>query len=105
MEVARLGTESELQLLAYITAAATSDPSRVCSLHHSLQQHRIVNPLSKARDRTHVLMDASRVLNLLSHNGNFIIAFLLITFFLPLFFLTTTFFSHLSHPPWGSSGI
>ena len=30
----------------------------------------ILNPLSQARDQTHVLMDTSRVLNLLSHNGN-----------------------------------
>ena len=38
MEVPRLGIQSELQLLAYATATATSDPSRVCGLHHSSQQ-------------------------------------------------------------------
>ena len=37
-------------------------------LHPSSQQHRILNPLSEARDRTHILMDTSQVINLLSHN-------------------------------------
>ena len=32
---------------------------------------RSFNPLSKARDRTRILMDTSQVHNLLSHNGNF----------------------------------
>ena len=50
MEVSRLGIESELQLLAYATATATEDPSHVCNLHHSSQQHWILSPLSKARD-------------------------------------------------------
>ena len=69
MEVPRLGTESELQLLA---------------LHHShsnirskppMQPRRwqILNPLNEARDQTCILMHASRVLNLLSHNGNSIL--------------------------------
>ena len=61
MEVARLGVELELQLLASATATATPDPSSICDPHHSLQQHRILNPLSKARDRTHSLMDPSWV--------------------------------------------
>ena len=56
MEVPRLGVESELQLLAYTTAIATLDPSCVCNLHHSSWQHWILNPLSKARDRTCNLM-------------------------------------------------
>ena len=30
------------------------------------------NPLSKARDRTCILMDTSRILNQLSHHGNFL---------------------------------
>ena len=30
MEIPSLGVESELQLLAYITATATEDPSHVC---------------------------------------------------------------------------
>ena len=58
MEDPRLGAESELQLLAYTTATATTpDPSH--DLHHNSRQCRILNPLSRARDRTHVLMDTS----------------------------------------------
>ena len=38
MEVPRLGAESELQLLAYTSAAEIWDPSHVCDLYHSLQQ-------------------------------------------------------------------
>ena len=36
-------------------------PSHVCDLHHSSEQCQILDPLSKARDRTHILMDASLV--------------------------------------------
>ena len=46
----------ELQLLACATATAVPDLSHVCSLHHSSRQHRILNPLSKAGDRTRVLI-------------------------------------------------
>ena len=35
MEVSSLGVESRLQVLAYTTATATWDPSRICVLHHS----------------------------------------------------------------------
>ena len=42
-------------------ATATSDPSRVCDLHHSSQQCQILNPLNRARDGTHVLMGASQL--------------------------------------------
>ena len=59
MEVPRLVYELELQPLAYATATAIWDPSRVCELHHSSQQRRIPNPWSKARDRTLILMDPS----------------------------------------------
>ena len=45
-----------LQLLDYATDTATSDPSCICNLHHSSRQHRILNPLSKARGRTQILM-------------------------------------------------
>ena len=61
MEVPRLKADSELQLLACATATATPDQSCVCDLHHSSQQCQILNPLSKARDRPHVLMDTSQV--------------------------------------------
>ena len=42
-------------------ATAMLDLSCVCDLHHSSWQCRILNPLSEARDRTHVLMDTSQV--------------------------------------------
>ena len=60
-DVPILGAESELQLPAYTTATATQDPSHSCDLHHSSRQYLILNPLSEARDRTHIFMDASRV--------------------------------------------
>ena len=46
------------------------DPSHIWDLHHSLRQCRILNPLSKARDWTRILIDTSRILKPLSHNGN-----------------------------------
>ena len=61
MEIPRLGVQSELQLLAYTTATATQDLSRVCDVHHSSQQHQIPDPLSKARDQTHILMVTSQI--------------------------------------------
>ena len=61
MEVPRLGAELELQLLAYVTATATWDPSHVCHLHWSSWQCQTLNPLSRARDWTHILMDTSQV--------------------------------------------
>ena len=48
----------------------TRDPSCICDLCCSSRRCRIFNPLSEARDRTHILMDTGRVCNLLSHNGN-----------------------------------
>ena len=41
-----------MQLLAYIIATATPDPSHVCNPHHSSWQYWILNPLSEARDQT-----------------------------------------------------
>ena len=57
VEVPRLEVESELQLLAYATATATLDLSHICNLHHGLQQRRILNPPSEARDQTRVLAE------------------------------------------------
>ena len=70
MEVPRLGTESELEPPAYVTATAMPELSHTRDLHHSAQQRRILNPLSEARDGIHILMDTSRVLNPLSHDKN-----------------------------------
>ena len=64
MEVPRLGVQSELQLLAYITTTEMPDLSHVCDLHHSSQQHQIPNTLSKARHQTHIFMD-TRILRIL----------------------------------------
>ena len=50
-------------LLAYATATDTVawNPSHICGLHHSSWQHWILNPLSEARDQTHILMDTGWV--------------------------------------------
>ena len=55
----RLGVELELPLLAYTTAAATWDPSRILDLHQSSRQCQILNPLSEAKHRTCILTDTS----------------------------------------------
>ena len=60
MEVTRLGVESELWSPAYTTATTTRDPSRFCDLHHSSWQYQILNSMSGARDRTHILMDTNQ---------------------------------------------
>ena len=57
----RLGVKLKLHLPVYTTATATWDPSRVCNLHHSSRQCWIFNTLSKARDRTCVLMDTGQI--------------------------------------------
>ena len=57
MEVPGLGVKSELQLQAYTIDTTMLDPSCFCNIHHSLQQCQILNPLSKARDLTCILMD------------------------------------------------
>ena len=61
MEVPRLGVQSKLQLLARITATARPDLSCICDLHRSLQQHRILDPLSQAKDWPCIFMDTSQV--------------------------------------------
>ena len=70
MEVPRLGVESELLPMTYARATATPDLSHICDLYHSSRQCQILNPLSEARDQTHILMDTSWVLNLLGHKGS-----------------------------------
>ena len=41
----------------YARDTAMWDPSRVCNLHHNSRQCQILTPLSKAKDRTCVLVD------------------------------------------------
>ena len=57
MDVPRLGVESELHLLAYSHSSAGTE--QCLHLHPSSGQRRILNPLSEARDLTHILMDTS----------------------------------------------
>ena len=45
--------------VAYTTAMATLDPSHICDLCRSLLQCRILNPLSKARDRNCILAETT----------------------------------------------
>ena len=59
MEVSRLEVQLELQPLAYTTA--TWNPSPVCDLLHSSQLFWILNPLSEAKNRTRILMQASQI--------------------------------------------
>ena len=61
MEVPGLGVKLELQLQACTAATATQNLSCVCEPHHSSGQHRILNPLSEARDGSCILMDASQI--------------------------------------------
>ena len=68
MEIPRIEVELELQPLADTTATASPDTSHVCGLCHNSRQCWILNLLSKARDRTCVLMDASQIP--LSHDRN-----------------------------------
>ena len=70
MEVPRLGVESERQLQAHTPAHSNARGHLICDLPHSLQRWRILNPLSEAKDQTHILMETSQFFNLLSHKGN-----------------------------------
>ena len=56
-------------------ATAMADPSCFYNLLRSLQQCQILNPLSQARDGTHIFTDLTHVLNLLSHTNNFILIY------------------------------
>ena len=49
--------ESELQLPASATATAMLDLSHICNLCHSSRPCWVLNPLSEARDQTHILTD------------------------------------------------
>ena len=89
MEVPRLGVELELQPLAYATAMATRDLSRFCKLHHSSWQHRILSPLSKARNGTHNLMVPSQNVNHWAMTGTpLLLVFLLYIYYMFCGYLT-----------------
>ena len=62
---------------------SNAGPSYICNIYHSSRQCRILNPLRKARDWTHILRDISHALNLLSHNGSSLFCFLLLLFLKP----------------------
>ena len=47
--------------LAKADSYSNTESKPVCNLHHSSWQCRILNPLSKARDQTYILMDISQV--------------------------------------------
>jgi len=70
MEVPKLRVESELRLPVYVMTTANQIQAMSVTYTTAHRQHRILNPLSKARDWTLILMDAIRVLNLLSCNRN-----------------------------------
>ena len=57
MEVFRLEVKLELQLQAYTIATTILDPRCNCSLLRGLWQLHILNPLSEARDQTHILTE------------------------------------------------
>ena len=69
MEIPRLRVESELQLLA--TATATRDSSHIYDLYWSSWQCWILDPLSKARDWTCILMDTNHICFCCSTMRNF----------------------------------
>ena len=81
MEVPGLRVKLELQLLHRLCLCHSqsnlgSEPHLLPTL--MLSQSWILNPLSEARDQTCILMYASWVLKLLSHNGNSSFIFLTI---------------------------
>ena len=86
MDVLRLGVQLELQLPAYTTATATSDPRRVGNLHHhSSQQCQTLNPLSKASEETRNLMVLSRIHFHCATTGTPFFSFLNLIFQISLF--------------------
>ena len=55
------------------------DPSHICNLHHSSRQRWILKSLSKARNQTCILMDASQIYFLWARMGTPVYAFLIQT--------------------------
>ena len=77
MEVPGLRVEWELP--AYTTATATPVLSHICNLHHSLQQHRSLTQWARPGIRPASSGIVCQVLNPLSHNGNSLSYFCLIS--------------------------
>ena len=67
-EVLMLGVILKLQLLAY--TISTAEFKTHLWPTPQLTDMQVLNPLSKARDQTHILMETRWVLNPLSHKGN-----------------------------------
>ena len=89
MVLPRLGIQSELNLLAYATATATLNLSHICDLHCSLWKSLILNPLTKARDLTHILTDSASGSWLSEPQQELLSSsLLLLLFFFPLLFLS-----------------
>ena len=71
IDVPRLGVESELKLRTRSQPQAKTSELHLGTMSQlSGRQLWILNPLSEAREQTHILVDTCWVLNLLSHNGN-----------------------------------
>ena len=70
MEVPSLGVQSEPQLLAYVTATATWDPSCVCDQQHSSQQCWILNPTERGQGSNLRPHGSQSGLFLLHHDRN-----------------------------------
>ena len=63
------------------------DPSCICKLCSSLKQQWILNPPREARDRTCILADTRRILNLLSPSGNSKVLYFYYIFIFDYFFI------------------
>ena len=61
MDVPRLEIELELQLPAYTTAMATQDLSQIFDLPRSSRQCWLLNPLSRVRYQTRILMNTNQI--------------------------------------------